>query len=45
MATIHVNASTGDAPALDAGVASTLAGYFQESNARLADQLGRPLPW
>ena len=41
----QVNASTGDAPALDAGVASTLSGYFQESNALLADQLGRPLPW
>jgi hypothetical protein len=40
-----VNASAGDAPALDAGVTSTLEGYFQESNARLADQLGRPLPW
>jgi hypothetical protein len=41
----HVNASTGDAPVLDPGVESTLAGYFQESNAHLADQLGRPLPW
>jgi hypothetical protein len=41
----QVNASPGDAPVLDAGVTSTLEGYFQESNARLADQLGRPLPW
>ena len=40
-----VNASPGDVPELDAGVASTLAGYFQESNARLADRLGRSLPW
>jgi len=40
-----VNASPGAAPALDAGVRSTLEGYFEESNARLADQLGRPLPW
>lgn len=40
-----VNASPGDAPELDAGVTSTLEGYFQESNARLAQQLGRSLPW
>ena len=40
-----VNASPGDAPELDAGVTSTLEGYFQESNARLVDQLGRSLPW
>lgn len=40
-----VNASPGEAPVLDAGVTSTIEGYFQDSNARLADQLGRPLPW
>ena len=40
-----VNASPGDVPELDAGVTSTLEGYFEESNARLADQLGRSLPW
>ena len=40
-----VNATPGVAPVLDAGVTSTLEGYFEESNARLADQLGRPLPW
>lgn len=40
-----VNASPGDAPVLDAGVRRTLEGYFQESNARLADLLGRTLPW
>jgi hypothetical protein len=41
----RVNASLGDTPVLDAGVTSTLEGYFKESNLRLADQLGRPLPW
>jgi hypothetical protein len=40
-----VNAAPGDAPVLDEGVAAVLEGYYQESNARLADQLGRPLPW
>ena len=40
-----VNATPGVEPVLDAGVTSTLEGYFEESNARLADQLGRPLPW
>ena len=40
-----VNAAPGDAPVLDAGLTSMLEGYFQESNARLADRLGRPLPW
>lgn len=41
----QVNASPGDAPVLDAGVRGTLAGYFGDSNVRLADQLGRALPW
>jgi hypothetical protein len=41
----QVNASPGDAPVLDAGVTGTLEGYFKDSNVRLADQLGRPLPW
>lgn len=40
-----VNASPGDAPVLDAGVADTLAGYFEQSNADLATRLQRPLPW
>lgn len=40
-----VNASPGEMPSLDPGVRDTLAGYFEESNARLATQLGRPLPW
>lgn len=42
---VAVNASPGDVPPLDPGVRETLEGYFQDSNARLADQLGRPLPW
>lgn len=40
-----VNASPGEVPTLDPGVKETLEGYFQDSNARLAAQLGRPLPW
>jgi hypothetical protein len=42
---VAVNASPGDVPALDPGVKTTLEGYFKESNARLADQLERSLPW
>lgn len=40
-----VNASPGDVPTLDPGVKEALEGYFKESNARLADQLERQLPW
>lgn len=40
-----VNASAGDVPTLDPGVATTLAGYFEKSNTDLAARLGRPLPW
>jgi AcrR family transcriptional regulator len=40
-----VNATPGVEPVLDPGVTNTLEGYFEESNARLADQLGRTLPW
>jgi hypothetical protein len=42
---VAVNASPGDVPTLDPGVRETLEGYFQESEAHLAEQLGRPLPW
>jgi hypothetical protein len=42
---VAVNASPGDVPTLDPRVKETLEGYFQESDARLADQLGRSLPW
>jgi hypothetical protein len=42
---VAVNASPGDVPTLDPGVKTTLEGYFKESNARLADQLERSLPW
>jgi hypothetical protein len=40
-----VNATPGVAPTLDTRVTQVLEGYFEESNARLADQLGRPQPW
>ena len=40
-----VNESPGQAPTLDARLTRTLAGYFEESNADLAQLLGRPLPW
>lgn len=40
-----VNASPGEVPALDAALAETLEGYFEEDKADLARQLGRPLPW
>lgn len=42
---VAVNASPGDVPMLDSRVKEALEGYFQESNARLVDQLERPLPW
>ena len=40
-----VNASPGEVPVPDTGLATTLAGYFEESNTELARLLGRPLPW
>ena len=40
-----VNASPGEVPALDAALGKTLEGYFEESNAELAQRLGRLLPW
>lgn len=40
-----VNASPGEGPALDAVLGKTLEGYFEESNADLAQRLGRSLPW
>ena len=42
---VPVNASPGEVPALDARLAGTLEGYFKESNADLAQRLGRSLPW
>jgi hypothetical protein len=30
---------------LDVGLARTMEGYFEESNAELTQLLGRPLPW
>jgi hypothetical protein len=40
-----VNASPGEAPLLGARLAEALTGYFEETNAALAQRLGRPLPW
>jgi hypothetical protein len=40
-----VNASPGDAPVLDPGVADTLTGYFEECDAELAARLRMSLPW
>jgi hypothetical protein len=40
-----VNASPGEVPVLDVGLAGTLEGYFEDSNADLTQLLGRPLPW
>jgi hypothetical protein len=40
-----VNASPGEIPVLDVGLARTMEGYFEESNAELTQLLGRPLPW
>jgi hypothetical protein len=44
-ATRPVNASGGDPPVLSASVRGTLQEGFRESNERLADMLGRSLPW
>ncbi len=41
----RVNASSGPEPELDAGLRQRLRAHFRDSDARLADWLGRDLPW
>jgi hypothetical protein len=41
----RVNESAGDAPELDADLEARLREYFAASDAALAEQVGRPLPW
>jgi Sulfotransferase domain len=39
------NSSEGDAPAIGPELRQRLRAYFADSDSRLADRLGRPLPW
>jgi hypothetical protein len=41
----RVNVSEGDAPELDDDLVRRLREYFRESDLRLSQRLGRPLPW
>lgn len=41
----RVNESSGAAPDLDAGLVHRLRDYYRDSDARLADRIGRRLPW
>lgn len=41
----RVNESEGPAPELDEDLVRRLRGYFEESDSRLTERLGGPLPW
>ena len=41
----RVNASSGPAPELDRALVGRLRDHYRDSDARLAERLGQPLPW